>query len=74
MANFAKFDSFPIEIRLEIWRQAATDPQVVNARFIWHIWAIPNFRADAYHNTTRHLKGLLRACRESRREVIRNFL
>lgn len=73
MANFAKFDRFPTEIRLQIWHQAATDPQVVDARFIYYIWAMPNFRSDSYQNTTSHLKGLLRACRESRREVIRNF-
>jgi hypothetical protein len=73
MANFSKFDRFPTEIRLEIWRQAATDPQVVDVRFIWNIWQTPNFRPDSYQNTTSHLKGLLGACQESRREVRTNF-
>ncbi|KAH8585839.1 hypothetical protein B0O99DRAFT_646103 [Bisporella sp. PMI_857] len=73
MASFPNFGRFPIKIRLQIWCQAATNPQVVDARFIWHTWTTPNFRSDACQNTTSHLKGILGACRESRHEVIGKF-
>ncbi|KAH6666166.1 hypothetical protein B0J14DRAFT_207925 [Halenospora varia] len=71
MANFPEFQHFPTEIRLKIWSQAANDPQIVDARLIWDPWGTPNLKSNTCQTTTSHLKGLMRACRESRGEVIR---
>ncbi|KAH6661608.1 hypothetical protein B0J14DRAFT_611945 [Halenospora varia] len=51
--------------------QAANDPQIVDARLIWDPWGTPNLKSNTCQTTTSHLKGLMRACRESRGEVIR---